>query len=136
MNLCGAQAIRLWRVCIEFGVDTDCFSTLFPPLLARKAILQVHKPEPSSTPSAQASAEYRDVVNVLEGLCDCRFIPSTPPTFDHVRACLLIRCHAWKSHQGRCAPTRSLLLCFALRYPERTPREPAFNDVVLHKRSH
>lgn len=84
-----AQAIRLWRVCMSYGIDTDAFEGLFPPLQLRSSVVHFQSPS-SETGSVQSRAEFTevaDVLNVLEVLCPGRVVEHTsPPTFDNVRA--------------------------------------------------
>lgn len=80
-----SEVLRLWRVCLAYGLDAGSFQAVFPPLLLRRSVRAMHR-EADSSESVQPRAitEYCDVVNVLEAACWSRRVEDDPPTFDNV----------------------------------------------------
>ena len=85
------QVLRLWRVCLAYGVDTDSFQALFPPLLLRPAVAYFHSDAASAGDGSTADLpslvqEYVDIINILEVLCPARIVGTAPAVFDNVSA--------------------------------------------------
>jgi hypothetical protein len=73
------EALRLWRVCLAYRLDTDAFLSIFPSLLLLPSMVNaLHCTDPKPGPV------FVDVVNVLQVLCACRHVRSASLLFDNV----------------------------------------------------